>query len=354
MAIRPVRDARTLKTKAIHSLKAGITAFNGYHEDGRQTAVLLNLQHACEMLLKAALSQKREMVFDKKANRSLTFEACVRLCSEKFGLTGSQAGVMRVVDRLRDSEQHWIVTVEEGILYLNVRALVTAFDEYLRHVFEDDLASHIPPRVLPVSTRPPGDFDVLVDAEYTAINQLLGPGMRRRDEARARIRSLLAMEAVVTENVEVSEKDVDRVEKAIRANANIDVVFPRLRTIGMSTEGEGTTFTVKFSKKEGAPVRFIGGDDPEGAAAVREVDLQKKFHMSKTTLAKKVKLKPNKCHAMRWHLGLDEDRDCCHIFKFGKSEHYGFSDNATRRIQEELAVADMEKVWARYQRRYKD
>lgn len=189
MAIRPVRDARTLKSKAIHSLKAGMTAFNGYHDEGRQTAVLLHLQHACEMLLKAVLSQKKESVFDKVSGRSLKFEKCVRRCVEAHGLAAGQAGIMRSVDKLRDAEQHWIVQVEEGMLYLDVRALVTAFDEYLRLVFGDDLASHIPPRVLPVSTRPPGDFDTLVDAEYTAINDCSGEestGATRRGRESAR------------------------------------------------------------------------------------------------------------------------------------------------------------------------
>ncbi len=48
-------EARVLKRKAISSMRAAMAAFNSPHDDGRVTAVLLHLQHAFEMLMKAAL-----------------------------------------------------------------------------------------------------------------------------------------------------------------------------------------------------------------------------------------------------------------------------------------------------------
>lgn len=57
-----VRDAKTLKEKAIASLKIAMATFNSYEEEGRITSVLLHLQHACEMLLKAVLVQNRAAV----------------------------------------------------------------------------------------------------------------------------------------------------------------------------------------------------------------------------------------------------------------------------------------------------
>jgi hypothetical protein len=52
-------EARELKRKAISSMRVTMTAFNSPQDDGRVTAVLLHLQHAFEMLLKAALVQDR-------------------------------------------------------------------------------------------------------------------------------------------------------------------------------------------------------------------------------------------------------------------------------------------------------
>jgi hypothetical protein len=111
------------------------------------------------------------------------------------GLTDGQAGVMRAIDSLRDAEQHWILVTEEDVLYLHARGLVTAVDEVLKGVFSDDLTSHLPVRVLPVSAETPSDIDFLVDREFRKIAELLAPGRRARDEARGRIRTLLFLQA---------------------------------------------------------------------------------------------------------------------------------------------------------------
>ncbi|MGP3725831.1 hypothetical protein [Cereibacter sphaeroides] len=340
-----VRDAKTLKQKAIHSIKSGMTAFNSFEEDGRVTSVLLHSQHACEMLLKAVLSQKKEPVFDQKTGKSIGFERCIGLCMAKHGLTEQEAGIMRAIDRLRDAAQHWFVMVAEDILYLNVRALITAFDEYLKRTLDDELRAHIPSRVLPVSTMPPGDFEFLVDREYTVINDLLQPGRRARDEARARIRSLLAMEAVAVEEVEISETDINRIEKAVRMGAKIHEVFPRLATIGTDVKGEGINLTVHFSKKAGAPVRYIGGDDPADAAAVRTLDLQKKFYLSRAALAERLKLSQPKAKVLRDHLRIDGDSGCHHAFEFGSQRISQYSDNAFRKMEDWLSSNDVERLW---------
>lgn len=344
-----VRDARTLRSKAISSLRIAMMTFNSYDDDGRIRTVLLHLQHASEMLLKAALVQAKVKVFDKESGQSLGFEKCLRLCQNGHGLSAEQAGTMRAIDSLRDAAQHWFVYVAEDLLYLHTRALVTAFDEFLKRNLDTDLRSHIPPRVLPVSTLPPGDFTFLVDREYKLIRDLLKPGRRRRDEARARIRALLAMEALVADSVKVSEKDINRVERGIREEQQLSAVFPRLISVGTSSSGQGATFTVRFSKKEGAPVRYVGGDDPEAAAAVREVDLRKKYHLRASELAKLLGVNSNQAKAIRHTLDMDQDPSCCHVFEFGKTKIACFSDNASRKMKDFIeSGADLDKVWKDY------
>jgi hypothetical protein len=146
-------------------------------------------------------------------------------------------------------------------------------------------------------------------------------------------RALLAMEALVADEVEVSEKDIDRIEKAVKEGKKMGKVFPRLITVSTTISGDGVTLKVHFSKKEGAPVRYIGGDDPTEAAAVREVDLRKKFHMRASDLALALKLTEPKSKALRWHLRIDDDNNCCHVFEFGKSTFPCFSDNAKIRMK---------------------
>lgn len=132
-----VRDARMLKSKAISSLRTAMSSFNSYEDDGRVTCLLLHLQHACEMLLKAVLVQARADVFEKKTGKSIGFERCLNLAQTKCGLTKPEAGIMRAVDALRDAEQHWIVVVSEDMLYLHTRALITAFDDILKRMLSD-------------------------------------------------------------------------------------------------------------------------------------------------------------------------------------------------------------------------
>lgn len=340
-----VRDARTLKAKSLSSLKTAMSAFNSYDDEGRVTVVLMHLQHACEMLLKAVLSQQKMRVFDRATGKSIGFDRCLGLCVAQHGLTAEEAGIMRAIDALRDAAQHWYVFVSEDLLYLQARALITAYDSYLQRMLEIDLRSNIPPRVLPVSTMPPGDFEFLVDREFAYVNELLQPGRRQRDEARARIRTLLAMEAIVTDEVAISERDIDRIEKAIRGGTDFTAVFPRLATVGTDVQGEGINLKVHFTKKQGAPVHYIGGDDPAAAAAVREVDLRRKFHLQAQPLAAKIGLSPPKSKALRQHLGIDDDPACSHVFEFGSQKIRCFSDNAVRQMQEALPNVDMQEVW---------
>jgi hypothetical protein len=344
-----IREAKTLSQKAICSMRIAMTAFNSYDDEGRVTLVLMSLQHSGEMLLKAVLCQRREAIFDKKSSRSLGFEKCLGLCTAKFVLTEDEAGVFRTIDKLRDAAQHWYIFVSEDLLYLHTRAMVTAFDSYIKRALELDLHSSIPPRVLPVSTIPPGDFDFLVDREYRLISELLAPGRRQRDEARGRIRTLLAMEALVHENVEISESDINRIEKAVRDGQKIADVFPRLNTIAAAVKGDGPMITVHFSKKEGAPVRYVGGDDPDGAAAVRQVDLQKKFHMRASELATAVGLTEPRSLALRKWLNIDKDSNCFHVFEFGSQKISCFSDNAAKQMRDAKdAGLDMEEVWRKH------
>jgi hypothetical protein len=346
--VKLLRDTKTLKGKALSSLRRGLAAFNSFDDDGRVTAVLLHLQHACEMLLKAALVQQRVSIFDKKSGTSEGIKRCVGLAQAKCGLTDDEAGTIRAINSLRDAEQHWLLVVEEGLLYVHARALVTVFDEVLKRDFDDALVNHLPLRVLPVSSANPANIDLLMDQEYQRIVELLAPGRRARDEARGRIRALLAMEAHAVEEVEVSERDINRIERAIKGGKEFSDVFPRLSNLAASVEGEGINLKVHFTKRQGAPVHFVNADDPAQAAAVREVDLRRKYHMSPTQLAKKLALTPPKAAALRWKAGIDDDPNCRHVFVFGKSKFPSFSDNAFNQMKAAMEQDSIDDIWAEF------
>lgn len=339
------REAKTLKSKALASLRHALDVFNGNDDRGRTESVLLHLQHCSEMLVKALLVQKSVSVFDKEKGISIGLEKALNLAVSHDYIRQSQAGAVRSIDTMRDAAQHWMIVVTEEVLYLNARALITAFDEILGGQFEDSLANNLPLRVLPLSTLPLTDFEVLVDREYTQIAELLAPNKRARDEARGRIRSLLAMEGHVTDNVAVSERDIDRIERAIKNGTPVAEVFPRLLTLRNDLTGEGATLKVKFSKKEGAPVRFVSGDDPDASGAIREIDLQKKYHLSPQQLADKLGISPPRCKALRDHLQIDADASNVMIFEFGSQKHRRYSDNAMRQLEAANNPATLGIAW---------
>jgi len=73
---------------------------------------------------------------------------------------------------------------------------------------------------------------------------------------------------------------------------------------------------VHFVKRGGAPVTYIAADDSREAAAVREVDQQRKYYLSKVD----------------------------------SQTHYRYSDNALRRMKQALDEGlDMDAVWAEQQ-----
>jgi len=233
-----------------------------------------------------------------------------------------------------------MIVVPEDVLFLHARGFVTVFDDLLKRILGDALASHLPGRVLPISTHPPVAFDVLVDREYSQIRELLKPGKRQRDEARSRIRGLLAMESHTAATVDMSEADINRVEKAIRGGKPRKEVFPRLAGLGVKVSGDGPLVTVRFTKDlQAAPVRYIAADDPTEAAAVREVDLQRRFQFSPTKLADLLKLNTHQSFLLRKKLNIDTDPQCRHTFTFGKSKHDRFSDTALKKMRDALAVA---------------
>jgi hypothetical protein len=347
-AMKLRREAGILKRKSLASLRCATAAFNSLDDDGRVTDVLLHMQHAFEMLLKAALVQRSVKVFEPKLGQAIGFEKCVNLGSEHLKLTAEEAGTLRAIAALRDDQQHWYNHVAEGLLYAHARAAVTLFDDLLQREFEERLVDHLPHRVLPISAEPPRDIQLLIDEEYQQISALLQPGRRRRPEAQARIRSLLAMEAHVFEGVQVSRKDVARVQRAIVGGKSREQVFPRLGVLGTDVAGEGLEVVVRFSKTKGPPVRFVAGDDDVEVAAIREVDLQRKYHWAPRELAEKLKLSGPRALALRRYLGIDDDPACRHDFVFGSQKHMRFSDNAFTRMRDASEEVDMGEIWEKF------
>jgi hypothetical protein len=71
------QQTRVLKRKALTSFITAAEAFNSPRDDGRVTKVLLHLQHAFEMLLKAALVQAEKPVSTGRRAAPLALSAAL-------------------------------------------------------------------------------------------------------------------------------------------------------------------------------------------------------------------------------------------------------------------------------------
>jgi hypothetical protein len=89
------RDAKTLKVRAISSLRRCLEAFNSHEDDGRVETVLLLLQHASEMLTKELLVQKGQGVFDKEKGTSIGIVKALSIARSKGWMSAAQAGPIR-------------------------------------------------------------------------------------------------------------------------------------------------------------------------------------------------------------------------------------------------------------------
>lgn len=133
------KEARLLCERGVNSLLLSIEHFNRPVDRGRVEAVLIFLDHAFEMLLKASILEKGGKIREKRAKQTYGFDRCVRV-----GLTNGdirflnepQALTLQAVNGLRDAAQHHIVDVSEGHLYVLAQASVTLFRDLLRAVFD--------------------------------------------------------------------------------------------------------------------------------------------------------------------------------------------------------------------------
>jgi hypothetical protein len=285
------REAKLLLEKAIDSLILAIELFNRPHDRGRVSSTLIQLDHSFEMLLKAAILHRGGRIREKRAKQTIGFDACVRrsLSDGKIKyLSEEQALVLQTFHGLRDAAQHHLLDISEGQLYVHVQSGVTLFRDLLRSVFCQDLACHLPERVLPVSTSPPIDLATLCDSEVREIKKLLQPGRRRRVEALARLRPLAILDATIRgEKGQPSDSDLRRIGMEVLQGKSWANVFQGAAAVEISPDGVGPALSLRLSKKEGIPIQLVPEGTPDASVvAVKRVNELDFYSMGAKQLAK--------------------------------------------------------------------
>jgi hypothetical protein len=98
------RDVAALKIRALNSLVLAIELFNSPHEQGRSEGVLIFLHHSFEMLLKAIIKAKTDVIHVKGQKYSYGFDKCLEVAQGdlKF-ISGDERATLSILDAHRDT-----------------------------------------------------------------------------------------------------------------------------------------------------------------------------------------------------------------------------------------------------------
>jgi hypothetical protein len=239
--------------------------------------------------------------------------------------------------------------ISEGQLYLHIQSGVTLLRDILKRVFDQELASHLPTRVLPVSTSPPTELAMLFESEVAEIKKLLRPGRRRQIEALARLRPLAILDATIRgEKGQPSNTDLRRIGNDISLGKSWADVFQGAAAVEIVPEGKGPSIALRLSKKEGIPIQLVAeGTLGASVVAVKRVDELGFYSLGAKQLSEKVDLTMPKAVAVVDYLGLRERVDCYKEFKIGKTVHKRYSQESINAIRDALKKESIEEIWAK-------
>lgn len=347
-SLRP--DVEALANQAVDSLLLAIEHFNRPSERGRQVSILLMLDHACEMLLKAAILQRSGTIRNPKTGYAHSFEFCLNLATDdghiKF-LTDDERRTLRVLNALRDQAQHYLVDVSEQMLYTVAQGIVTLIADLMARLFGRLLRDCVPERVLPVSVNPPRDVNVLMDDEFTQLKKLLKKAGSEPTLSEPRLRSMVTIDrALNREDVQITEDDLTIFAQSVQASDDWRNVFKGIACVQLSADGTGVAMAIHITKKDGMPVHLArDGDAALATIAVRKVNDTDFYCYSSRAMAKKIGVTGPKTVALIRYLKLQNDPNCFREIKIGKSRFKMYSNNALNKLRDALRGVDLDEVW---------
>jgi hypothetical protein len=344
------KEVKILQSKAIESLILSTELFNRPSDSGRTHGVLIFLDHAFEMLFKAVILHRGGRIREPRAKQTIGFDAAVRKglsdAKVKF-LVDNQALTVQMINSLRDAAQHHVLDISEQHLYIQAQAGLSLFRDVFKSVFGKELQDHLPARVLPLSTTPPTDLATLFDSETKEIRKLLAPGVRRRTEAEAKLRSLSIVEKSLNgEKVQPSLGELQRLAKEVASGKKAwDEIFPGVATVTLTTNGYGPSIDLRITKT-GMPVQLVKEGTPGATVlAVKRVDELGFYSLGRDDLATKVGLSGPKTTAVIRFLKLQGDDECYKQVTVGKSKFDRYSQKAITAIQEALKKTTIDEIW---------
>ena len=348
---RTKRDVAELKKRAVYSLVLAIELFNRPHEQGRAEGVLILLHHSFEMLLKAIIKDRTGIVHDKEEKYSYRFNQCLEVAQNEIKiLSRNDRSFLSILDAHRDTAIHFYQEVSEDLLYIQAQGAVTLLSDLLDKAFKERLGDMMPERVLPISTRPPKDLQLLLGNELSQIDEMLKPGSRKSPQAIARLRPIMALATASRDKPErLTEKELRKAVSRRRGGEEWPVVFPEVAHLRLDTEGEGNSLSVRIENDADLAMRLPKpGEVSTGVLFKQEINIWDKYNLGRDDLAEKLQLTGPKTSALIRELGIQEDTECFRLLKRKSTTIKGYSKKALDRLRQELADGlDVDAVWQR-------
>jgi hypothetical protein len=347
------KEVKLLRQKAIQSLILSIELFNRPSDAGRTDGVLIFIDHAFEMLLKSIILHRGGKIREPRAKQTIGFDQSVRRGlsdgAVKF-LTENQALTLQMINSLRDASQHHLLDISEPHLYIQSQAGLSLFRDLFKSVFQEDLKSHLPTRVLPLSTTPPTDLSKLFDSEIREIRKLLSPGNRRRTEANSKLRSLAIVEkSLVGEKVQPSVGELKKLASEVcLPQKPWHEIFPGVASVTLTTTGYGPSIDLRISKT-GEPIQIVPEGTPGAAVvALKRVDELGFYNLGRDQLAEKVGLTGPKTTAVIRFLNLQNDPDSYKQITIGRAKFDRYSQKAMSAIKHALTSHTIDEIWRKH------
>ena len=345
---------RLLKKTAIESLTLAVEVFNRPTPTARTQGVLLNLQHAFEMLLKAVIWEDRARIQPKGGGNSFSLRECLGIVRGMGNLNEDEAVVAATIAAHRDAVQHQGAAVTEERLYLDAASGLRLFDDLLDRCFSERLASFpdYANRMLPVSANPPREMHLLTGGDVEHIRELLSPDRHRHAEALAFLRTLVVSEQVAADpTAEVkppTENQLKRVAKKLRETEDWTKVLPGLARLSLEQD-EGMSYSLRIVKDKGAaPVRVVraGEDGAEDAVSILRKSELEHWCFYLNQLASQAGVTSYETQALVHLLGIKDEDECFRVFWMGKQPHARYSARALRLMREAKDAGRIEEAKA--------
>ncbi len=239
------------------------------------------------------------------------------------------------------SEQH---------LYFQAQAGLTLFRDITKKVFDVDLKTDLPIRVLPLSTAPPMDIQAFFSNEVGEIKKLIQPKSRNKLEVFEKLRALAIMEnSIQGIETQPSELELRKLAQKLSSSTNWGQIFPGVSTLTITTKGYGPSLDLRIVKQDGIPVQVVPEGTPGAAVvAIKRVNELDYYNLGRDQLAKKLNLSGPKTTAAINYFKIKVDDECFKQIKIGKTIFNRYSQKAIESLKEKLTNISIEDVWNDY------